>query len=82
MEEKKQPKPVEQAMDAFLEMYEPAETRGESDEQITTAEIVDSLSELIDTADDMNNSVYDILIMKGFTYKYFMGKFVWLLKSK
>lgn len=68
-----------EAMKVFVERYQPAGSAAESDDELTTTEIRDKLTELIDEAS--LEAIYEYMKESGFHYQMIGGRFKWLLKK-
>lgn len=68
-----------EAMAVFLKQFHPAASPSESDEELSTSEINNILSDLIDSG--TNEKIYGFLKQEGFKYEFIGGGFKWLLKK-
>jgi len=78
----KKNKELNEAMTVFMKQYQPAESIMESDEQLTTFEIMNNLVSHIGKKGVNLRSVYEKLQENGFQYEYVGNNFLWLLKIK
>lgn len=71
-----------EAIKIFMDHYKPAKSYAESDEQLSTQDILEILKYHIGKKGINKRSVYNILKKNGFHYVYFLDGFVWPLKIK
>lgn len=73
---------IHKALNNFLQHFEPAYKIEESDEQLTTSDVMERFQKLTGDTELTIEIVYDILIDNGFVYDYVLDEFKWLLKIK
>ena len=71
-----------EAIEIFMDHYEPAASYADSDDQLSTIEIEDMLKRHIGEKNIDTRSVYNILKENDFNNMCFVGEFVWPLKIK
>lgn len=69
------------AMAVFKRHMKPVESVSESDEQMTTQEILDKFQELMGVDMIDYKQMYDLLTAHGFIYDYVIDGFKWLIKT-
>jgi len=78
-EQKKEDSKLLQVMDTFTDTYSPVESLEESTDLLSSQEIVDLFSSVIQINKDM---LFEQLKTRGFVIKTVDGRFLWLLKEK
>lgn len=70
------------AMCVFKRHNKPAENVEESNEQLTTREILEKFTGLLGDNELDAELMYDLLTQHGFIFDYFMDEFRWLIKTE
>lgn len=73
---------IRQAMQIFNDYYKPALTLTDSDEQLTSTEILERLNSLLSDNTIGNNDIYSLMKESGYIYKVVFSEFKWLLKIR